>query len=66
VRDPAHCNLIDVQQLKNRYNKDQQMIKLGLQYIQSFSLKAPIVNKMIIDHNLDMLCLQCWESLLST
>jgi len=30
-------NLIDVQQIKNRYNTDEQMIKLGLLNIRSLS-----------------------------
>jgi len=48
-------NLIDVQQIKKTtYNADEQMIKLRLLNIQS---KALIVNDMITDYNIDVLCL---------
>ncbi len=50
-------NLIDVQQIKNVYNTEKQMIKLGLLNIRSLSTKALFVNDMITDHNLDVLCL---------
>ncbi len=45
-------NLIDVQQMKNVYNTEKQMIKLGLLNIRSL-----FVNYMITDHKLDVLCL---------
>jgi len=45
-------NLSDVQQLKNRYNKNEQMIKLGMLNIISLTSKALIVNDMITDYNL--------------
>ncbi len=44
-------------QLKNVYNTEKQMIKLGLLNIRSLSTKALFVNDMITDHNLDVLCL---------
>ncbi len=50
-------NLIDVQQIKNVYNTEKQKIKLGLLNIRSLSMKALLVNYMITDHNLDVLCL---------
>ncbi len=48
-------NLIDVQQMKNVYNTEKQMIKLGLLNIRSLSTKALFVNDMITDHKLDVL-----------
>ncbi len=50
-------NLINVQQIKNVYNTETQMIKLGLLNIRSLSTKALFVNDMITDHKLDVLCL---------
>ncbi len=50
-------NLIDVQQMKNLYNTDKQMIKLGLLNNRSLSTKTLFVNDMINDHKLDVLCL---------
>ncbi len=50
-------NLIDAQQIKNVYNIEKQMIKLGLLNIRSRSTKALFVNDMITDHKLDVLCL---------
>ncbi len=50
-------NLIDVQQMKNVYNTEKQIIKLGLLNIRSLSTKALFVNDMITDHKLDVLCL---------
>ncbi len=50
-------NLIDVQQMKNAYNTEKQMITLGLLNIRSLSAKALFVNYMITDHNLDLLSL---------
>ncbi len=49
-------NLIDVQQMKNIYNTEKQMIKLGLLNIRSLSTKALFVIDMITDHKLDVLC----------
>ncbi len=43
--------------MKNVYNTDKQMIKLGLMNIRSLSTKALFVNYMITDHKLDVLCL---------
>ncbi len=40
-------NLIDVQQIKNVYNTEKQMKKLGLLIIRSLSTKALFVNDMI-------------------
>ncbi len=54
-------NLIDVQQMKNVYNTEKQMIKLGLLNIRSLSTKALFVNDMITDHKLDVFCLtEAW------
>ncbi len=50
-------NLIGVQQMKNIYNTEKQMIKLGLLNIRSLSTKALFVNGMFTDHKLDVLCL---------
>ncbi len=50
-------NLIDVQQRKNVYNTEKQMIKLDLLNIRSLSMKALFVNAMITDHKLDVLSL---------
>ncbi len=50
-------NLIDVQQIKNAYNTEKQMITLGLLNIRSLSTKALFENYMITDHNLDLLSL---------
>ncbi len=50
-------NLIDVLQMKNVYNTEKQMIKLGLLNIRSLSTKTLFVNDMITDHKLDVLCL---------
>ncbi len=50
-------NSIDVQQMKNVYNTEKQMIKLGLLNIRSLSTKTLFVNYMIIDHKLDVLSL---------
>ncbi len=50
-------NLIDVQQIKNVYNTEKQMIKLGLLNIRSLSMKALFVNDMITDQKLDVLYL---------
>ncbi len=56
-------NLIDVQQMKNVYNTEKQMIKLGLLNIRSLCTKALYytrnihVNYIITDHKLDVLCL---------
>ncbi len=56
-------NLIDVQQMKNAYNTEKQMITLGLLNIRSLSAKALFVNYMITDHNLDLLS---WQNLAKT
>ncbi len=50
-------NFIDVQQMKNVYNTEKQMIKLGLLNIRSLSTKALFVKDMITDLKLDVLCL---------
>ncbi len=50
-------HLIDVQQIKNVYNTQKQLIKLGLMNFRSLSTKALFVNDLINDHNLDLLCL---------
>jgi len=52
-------NVIDVkkEQTKNRYNTDEQTTKLRLQNIQSLTSKALIVNYIITEYNLDVLCL---------
>jgi len=52
-------NVIDVkkEQTKNRYNTDEQTTKLRLQNIQSLTSKELIVNYIITDYNLDVLCL---------
>ncbi len=50
-------NLMDVQQMKNVYNTEKQIIKLGLLNIRSLSTKASFVNDMITDHKLDVLSL---------
>ncbi len=50
-------NLTDVQQIKNVYNTEKPMIKLGLLNIRSLSTKAFFANYMITDHKLDVLSL---------
>ncbi len=50
-------NLIDVQQMKNVYNTEKHILKLGLLNIRSLSTKALFLNDMITDHKLDMLSL---------
>ncbi len=50
--------LIDVQQMKNVYNKEKQTKKLGLLDIRSLYTKALFVNDMITDNKLDVLCLR--------
>ncbi len=50
-------NLIDAQQMKNVYNTEKQILKLGLLNIRSLSTKALFVNDMITDHKLDVLSL---------
>ncbi len=48
--------------MKNVYNIEKQMIKLGLLNIRSLSTKALFVNDMITDHKLDVLCLtETWR-----
>ncbi len=47
-------NLIDVQQMRNLYNTEKQMIKLGLLNIRSLSTKVLFVNGMITDHKLNV------------
>ncbi len=49
-------NLIDVQQMKNVYNTEKPIIKLGLLNSRSLSTKVYFLN-MITDHKLDVLCL---------
>ncbi len=49
--------LIDVKQMKNVYNTEEQMIKLGLLNFWYLSTKALFINDMINDHKLDVLCL---------
>ncbi len=53
-------HLIDVQQIKNVYNTQKQLIKLGLLNIRSLSTKALFVNDLINDHNLDLLWTETW------
>ncbi len=48
-------NLIDVQQMKNVYNTEKLIIKLGLFNIRCLSMKALFVNETITDHKLDVL-----------
>ncbi len=43
--------------MKNEYNTEKQMIKLGLLNIRSLCTKVLFVNDMITDHELDVLCL---------
>ncbi len=43
--------------MKNVYNPEKQMIKLGLLNVRSLSTKALFVNDMITDHKLDVLAL---------
>ncbi len=50
-------NLIDIQQIKNVYNTDKQIIKLGLLNIRSLYTNHTFVNDMITDRKLDVLCL---------
>ncbi len=47
-------NLMYVQQIKNVYNIEKQMIKLGLLNIRSLSMKELFVNDIITDHKLDV------------
>ncbi len=49
-------NLINVQQMKNVYNTEKQIIKLGILNIRSLSMKALFVKEMITDHNIYVLC----------
>ncbi len=48
--------LLDLQQIKNVYNTEKQIIKFGLLNIRSLSTKTLFVNDMVTDHNLDVLC----------
>ncbi len=49
-------NLIDLQQIKNVFNTEKLIIKLGLLNIRSLSTKTLFVNDMVTDYNLDVLC----------
>ncbi len=48
-------NIIDVEQMRNVYNTEKQIIKLGLLNTRSLSTKALFVNYMITDQKLDVL-----------
>ncbi len=50
-------DLIDVQQMKNVYNTEKQIINIGLLKIRSLSTKSLFVSYMITDHKLDVLSL---------
>jgi len=52
--DSGHCVIL---LMKTRYNTDEQMTKFGLLNIRSRTSKALIVNDMVTDYKLDMLCL---------